>query len=384
MRTQIVKAELFRVPPRWLFLRLETSDGVVGWGEPVVEGRTDTTEAAVRELLPHVMEVDGSRIEDVWQVLTRGGFYRGGPVFSSAVAGIDQALWDIKGKQLGVPVYELLGGPVRDRLRVYGWVGGDAPAELEQGMAQALARGLTVVKLNASGRLRPIESQGEVQRIVDRAALARQILGPERDFAMDFHGRFSPALARLVMEQLQESAPMFIEEPVVPELAAGSLARLVAATPIPIAVGERAYSRWDFQPLLEAGVAVVQPDVSHAGGISETRRIAAQAETHGALVAPHSPLGPIALAACMQVDTAAPNFLIQEQGIGVHYNEGYDLLDYLMDVSVLDIRDGFMERPTGAGLGIEVDEDAVRAAARTGHNWQTPLWRHEDGSLAEW
>ncbi|MDM4761994.1 galactonate dehydratase [Galbitalea sp. SE-J8] len=381
---RIARVETFLVPPRWLFLRIETDDGLVGWGEPVVEGRAATVAAAVRELEPQLVGADPRRIEDLWQQLTRSGFYRGGPVFSSAIAGIDQALWDLAGKRLGVPVHELLGGAVRDRVRVYGWVAGDDPANVRDGVAARLAQGLTAVKMNASGPLTAIDSPAAVRGVVERAAAAREALGDDADFALDFHGRFSPAMARRTLPLLEPLLPLFVEEPVVPELAASALPAVTAATSIPIAAGERAYSRWDFAALFAAGIAVAQPDVSHAGGISETRRIAAQAETVGASLAPHCPLGPIALAACVQVDLASTNFLIQEQSRGIHYNSQWDVLDYLADTSVFDLVDGGIPRLEGPGLGIEVDEQAVRAAAERGHDWHAPIWRHVDGSLAEW
>lgn len=381
---KISRVETFLVPPRWLFLRLETDDGLVGWGEPVIEGRAAVVAAAVSELTPLILGRDATRIEDIWQMLTKAGFYRGGPILSSAIAGIDQALWDVAGHRLGVPVHELLGGAVRDRARVYGWVAGDRPEAVRDQIAIRLEQGLTAVKMNASSELTAIDTPAAVHAIVAQAEVARSALGAEGDFALDFHGRFSPAMSRRVLPLLEPLLPMFVEEPVVPELAAQHLPELARGTTVPLATGERAYSRWDFAPLMTSGIAVVQPDISHAGGISETRRIAAQAELHGLTIAPHCPLGPIALAACLQVDFASPNFLIQEQSRGIHYNDGWDVLDYLADTSVFDIRDGHIERLTKPGLGIEVDEAAVRQAAAAGHDWHAPVWRHKDGSLAEW
>jgi galactonate dehydratase len=380
---RITRLATYLVAPRWLFLRVDTDEGVTGWGEPVVEGRAETVAAAVAELSGHLVGADPLRVEDTWQLLTRGGFYRGGPVLSSAVAGIDQALWDIAGKTYGVPVHRLLGGPVRERVRVYGWIGGDSPAELVEGAQRQVAAGFTALKANAAGRLRAIDTAAEVKAVVARVAAVRESVGDTVDVALDFHGRFSPAMARRVLPLLEPYLPMFVEEPVVPELT-GRLAEVVRATSIPIATGERLYSRWDFKPALDAGVAVAQPDVSHAGGISEVRRIAALAETYGATVAPHCPLGPIALAASLQVGFATPNLLIQEQSLGIHYNEGADLLDYLVDRSVFGYRDGYVPLMTAPGLGIEVDAAAVEAAARRGHRWRSPVWRGEDGSLAEW
>jgi len=382
--SRIARVETFLVPPRWVFLRIETDDGLVGWGEPIVEGRPAAVCAAVDELVPQLIGRDARRIEDIWQHATRSSFYRGGPVLSSAVAGIDQALWDVAGKRFGVPVHELLGGAVRDRVRMYGWLAGDRPDDVAASAHARLEQGLTCVKMNASAQLAAIDTADAVTAVIEQAHLVRDVMGPGRDFALDFHGRFSPAMARRVLPLLEPLLPMFVEEPVVPELAVERLPDITSSTTIPIATGERAYSRWDFQHLIPTGIAVVQPDVSHCGGISEMRRIAAQAETSGVAIAPHCPLGPIALAACLQVDFASPNFLIQEQSLGIHYNEGYDLLDYLVDTSVFDLVDGHIERLTGPGLGIEIDEHVMREAVKMGHTWSPAHWRHSDGSFAEW
>jgi galactonate dehydratase len=380
---KIDRVETFLVPPRWLFCRVCTDEGLVGWGEPVVEGRAEVVRAAVDVLAEYLVGEDPLRIEHHWQVLTKGGFYRGGPVLSSAVAGLDQALWDIAGKAYGAPVHALLGGPVRDRVRVYAWVGGDDPAEIAEAVAAHVEAGMTAVKMNASGRLAPVPTLADVDGVVRRLAAAREVLGPHRDIALDLHGRATYPAARLILPAVAPLHPLLVEEPLVPEHG-HRLAELVACAPVPVATGERLYGRADFLPALQAGVSVVQPDLSHAGGISEVRRIAALAETHGALLAPHCPLGPISLAASLQVALATPNFLIQEQSIGIHYNGGTELLDYLVDPAALRIVDGHIARLEGPGLGIEVDEEAVRRADRTGHAWRNPVWRHDDGSFAEW
>lgn len=182
---------------------------------------------------------------------------------------------------------------------------------------------------------------------------------------------------------LADAHPLFVEEPLLPEQG-HLLAQVVAHSPVPIATGERLYSRTDFLPALQAGVAVAQPDLSHAGGISEVRRIAALAETWGAALAPHCPLGPIALAASLQVAFATPNFLIQEQSLGIHYNVGTDLLDYLVDPAVFGFVGGHVQRLDQPGLGIRIDEATVRRANQQGHQWRSPVWRYDDGSFAEW
>ncbi|MGW4224403.1 galactonate dehydratase [Streptomyces bauhiniae] len=382
---KITALTTYLVAPRWLFLKVETDEGITGWGEPVVEGRAHTVAAAVDELADYLTGQDPLRIEDHWQVMTKGGFYRGGPVLSSAVSGIDQALWDIKGKCHGVPVHDLLGGAVRDRMRMYSWIGGDDPSEAAEHAAQRLEQGYRAVKMNVGGRLRHLETAREIDAVLARVASVREVMGEDGDVAIDFHGRTSPALAKQLARALEPLRPMFIEEPLLPELTS-QYGDFTASTSIPVATGERLYSRWDFDPVLRSGIALAQPDLSHAGGISEVRRIAAQAEVHGVGLAPHCPLGPIALAACLQVDFASPNAFIQETSLGIHYNVGSDLGDYLVDTSVFDFdtTDGHMARLTAPGLGIEIDEDAVAKAAENGHRWRNPVWRHTDGSFAEW
>jgi galactonate dehydratase len=381
--TQIIRVETFMVPPRWLFVRVETASGIVGWGEATCEGRSETVRTAVQQLSEVLIGADALRIEDHWQVMTKGSFYRGGPILASAVSGVDQALWDIAGKHFGAPVHQLLGGPVRDRIRIYGWVGGDEPAEVAEHIARQVETGLTAVKMNAAGRMSRIGTVAELDEVVARVAAARQALGDTRDVAVDFHGRFTLANARRIAPLLEPFRPLFLEEPVVPENS-HLVGEFVRSTSTPVSTGERLYSRQEFLPVLQAGIAVAQPDLSHAGGITEVRKIASLAEIFDAQLAPHCPLGPLALAACLQVGFATPNFLIQEQSIGIHYNEGAEVLDYVLDSAPLAFADGHIDRLTGPGLGIQIDENAVRAADKRGHAWRGPIWRHPDGSFAEW
>jgi galactonate dehydratase len=381
---KIDRIETFLVPPRWLFCRVSTDEGLVGWGEPIVEGRAEVVRAAVDVLSEYLIGEDPLKVEHHWQVLTRGGFYRGGPVLSSAVAGLDQALWDIAGKAYGAPVHALLGGPVRDRVRVYAWVGGDEPGELTDAVTAHVEAGMTAVKMTGSGRLSPVPTVAELRAMVDRVAAVRAALGDDRDLAIDLHGRATLPAARMILPAVEPLRPLLVEEPLVPEQT-HLLGGLVTCSSIPVATGERLYDRASFLPALQAGIAVVQPDPSHAGGISEVRRIAALAETFGALLAPHCPLGPIALAASLQIALATPNFLIQEQSIGIHYHRGSaDLLDYVADPTPLQIVAGHIARTDAPGLGITVDEEAVRRADAAGHAWRNPVWRHDDGSFAEW
>ena len=383
--SRIVDYELFEVPPRWLFLRLETSDGLVGWGEPIVEGRARTVRTAVEELLDNYLVGEpAGPIEDHWGTMYRGGFYRGGPVLMSAIAGIDQALWDLKGKRLDVPVYELLGGAARDRIRVYQWIGGDRPSEVADEAAGMVDAGFTALKMNATEELERVDDPRSVEDAVDRLRQVREAVGPEVDIGVDFHGRVTKPMAKRLASALEPYEPMFIEEPVLPEHN-DALPAIAAHTTIPIATGERMYSRWDFKEVFEDGaVDVIQPDVSHAGGITEVKKIASMAEAYDVALAPHCPLGPIALASCVQVDACTPNALIQEQSLDIHYNETTDVTDYLDDPAVFDYEDGYVSIPDAPGLGIGIDEEYVREQAEKSVNWHNPIWRHRDGSIAEW
>ncbi|MEV6560144.1 galactonate dehydratase [Nocardia sp. NPDC051756] len=380
---KITALTTYLVAPRWCFLRIDTDEGITGWGEPVIEGRAHTVAVAVDELADYLVGKDPMSIEAHWQVLTKGGFYRGGPILSSAIAGIDQALWDITGKALGVPVWQLLGGAVRDRVRVYSWIGGDRPDDVAQAALERKQQGFTAIKMNGSAELELIDTPRATTAIVDRVAAVREATGDDFDIAVDFHGRLSVAMARRVLPLLEPYLPFFVEEPLVPEVS-DRIGEITRATSIPIATGERLFSRWDFRTVIDQGIAVVQPDLSHAGGISEVRRIAALAESRDVAIAPHCPLGPIALAASLQVGFATPNLLIQEQSLGIHYNTGSDLLDYLVDPAVFAYRDGYVDLLNAPGLGIEIDEKAVARAAELGHRWRNPIWYRKDGSFAEW
>ena len=381
---KITQMELFKVPPRWSFLKISTDEGLEGWGEPVVEGRASTTIAAVKEMKDYLIGKDPLRIEDHFQVLYRGGFYRGGPILSSAISGIEQALWDIKGKYYQAPVYEFLGGAVRDKIRVYSWIGGDRPSEVGEQAAKLVATGVTALKMNATSELNYIDSYSKVDALLERVDSVRKAVGSEVGIAVDFHGRVHRPMAKILAKALEAYRPMFIEEPVLPENNE-SLREIARHTSIPIATGERMFTRWGFKTLFEQGYAdIVQPDISHAGGILECKKIAAMAEAYDMTVAPHCPLGPIALASCIQLDSCTPNVFIQEQSLGIHYNQGNDLLDYLTDPTVFKFKNGYIDLPTAPGLGIEINEEKVRESARIGHDWKSPIWRHEDGTFAEW
>ena len=376
--------ELFQVPPRWLFLKIETDQGIVGWGEPVIEGRAHTVKACVEELMEYLIGKDPLRIEDHWSMLYRSGFYRGGPILMSAISGIDQALWDIKGKYFNAPVYQLLGGACRDSMKVYSWIGGDRPSDVGQAAKEVVDAGFTALKMNATEELQYIDSYEKIDQALERIAAVRESVGQYVGIGIDFHGRVHKPMAKILAKELEQFRPMFIEEPVLSQNNE-ALREIANHTTIPIATGERMFSRWDFKSVLSDGyVDIIQPDLSHAGGITECKKIATMAEAYDVALAPHCPLGPIALAACLHVDATSHNAFIQEQSLGIHYNQGSDLLDYVKDKSVFDYKDGYVAIPQLPGLGIEIDEDFVRKQSEIGHNWKNPVWRHADGSIAEW
>jgi len=370
---KITRLETFFVKPRWVFLKMHTDEDIAGWGEPIVEGWSRTTAQAVQEMGRYLIGQDPRRIEHHWQAIYRGAFYRGGPVLTSALSGIEQAMWDIKGKALGVPVYEMLGGAVRDRIRVYGHVGGQSLEAYVASGQKSLERGFTALKTCPFDAVRFVESPAFVDQAVARFAALREAVGGSVDIGVDFHGRVSPAMAIPLCKALEPYRPMFIEEPCLPENV-DAMATIARSTSLPIATGERLFTKWGFREVLEKqAAAILQPDVSHAGGILEVRKIAAMAEAYYAAIAPHCPLGPIALAACLQVDACTPNFLCQEQ---VCLGEGYLKQPFAVKAGHVDV-------PTGPGLGIEVDEAALADKLYDGA-WENPRLWHEDGSLADW
>ncbi len=379
--TRIAKIETFRVPPRWLFVRVETHDGAVGWGEASLEGHAEAVDGAFASLRERFIGADANNIEDVWQVAYRAGFYRGGPVLMSALSGLDQALWDLKGKRLGVPVWQLLGGQVRDRVPVYAWIGGDRPDEVGEAAKARLAQGFKAVKMNATSDVCRLEGAQVFAEALERVETVK---AQGLDVGVDFHGRLHKPMAKQLIAALEPLNPLFIEEPLLSEHVE-AIVQISKLTHLPIALGERLYSRWDFKPFLEAAaVDIIQPDLSHAGGLSECRRIAAMAEAYDVGVAPHCPLGPMALAACFQLAVSTPNFVIQEMSLGIHYNVGHDLLSYMTNPEVFDVKDGMVAALQGPGLGVEIDEAMVREAAKDAPTWRNPVWRGQDGSVREW
>ncbi|HUO30093.1 MAG TPA: galactonate dehydratase [Bryobacteraceae bacterium] len=366
---KVTKLETLLIKPRWLFLKVHTNAGIVGLGEPITEGRALTCREAVAEIEPYLIGKDPRRVVHHWQAIYRHAFYRGGPILTSALSGVDQALWDIKGKALGVPVYELLGGPTRDRVRVY------AHCNSPETLKAAMAKGFTAFKTGPAKKrpARYIESPAAIDYAAEQFAEMRRAGGKEADIAIDFHGAISPATAKLLIKALEPYQPMFIEEPINCQ-EHDVMAEIARGTFLPIATGERVFTKWGFREVLEKRAAtVLQPDLSHAGGITEGRLIAGMAEAYYATIAPHNPLGPINLAAGVQLAAAIPNFLCQEQ---VSLGEGYIKKPFT-------VRNGYLDLPTAPGLGIELDENAL--ADKIGHDWRNPeAYDADDDSVVDW
>ena len=381
---KIQQVNVYYVRPRWGFVEIVTDSGLAGWGEAVLEGHARAVLSCVEEMRDYLIGADPARIEDLWTVLYRAGFYRGGGVLMSAIAGIDQALWDIKGKTFGVPVYQLLGGACRDRMRVYSWVGGDRPSDVGAAARERMDEGFTAVKMNATEELQMIDSYDKIDAVLERVAAIRESCGKHFGIAIDFHGRVHKPMAKVLAKKLEEFDPMFLEEPVLCENME-YFPEIAASCNIPIATGERLFTKYDFKRLLRTGgVDIIQPDLSHAGGLTEVRKIAAMAEACDVALAPHCPLGPIALAACLNMDAVCYNAVIQEQSMGIHYNVGRSVLDYVQNREDFTFTQGFAQLPQRPGLGVEVNRELALEENKTPHNWKNPVWRHPDGSVAEW
>lgn len=374
---------VYKVKPRWIFIKIMTDEGISGWGELVSGTKTETVVACVKEMASKLIGKDPFQIEKIWQRLHRS-FFRGGPINGTAISGIEMALWDIKGKAFNVPVYELLGGAVRDRLQVYSWIGGDRPSDVVEMAQQRWNKGFRAVKMNATSEMHYIDSYEKVDAAVERVASIRDKFGNRMAIGIDFHGRVHKPMAKVLAKALEPYHPMFIEEPVLPENWE-SFQNIANEVSTPIATGERLYTRWDFKRLFQQGaVDIVQPDISLCGGLMEERKSAAMAEAFDMAVAPHAPYGPVALAATFQVDACTPNVFIQEQSLGIHYNQGFDLLDFVKNKEIFQYQNSFVNIPKKPGLGIEMDEDKIKEVAQQGLVWNNPSWVNYDGTIAEW
>jgi galactonate dehydratase len=376
----IKSIEAFVVAPGWTFARCETEAGFVGWGEGASQTYAPAVARTIEIFASRLIGEDANAIENAWELMTKGSFFRGGPILGAAVAAVDIALWDIAARRRDEPLHRHLGGPVRERVRVYGWCGwgDDQPEQLAVAAGEQRQRGYDLVKLTI-GQMRHLEDGDWFEQLRVAMATLVEIFG-KGSVALDCHGRCTPAMAQRLLRAVEPFEPLFVEEPVLPEFAE-ALARLAASSAIPIATGERLYSRWDAKDVVQSGVAILQPDVAMAGGITETRRIAALADTWGLTVAPHCAVGPLAVAASLQLCLATTNATLQELDLTAwdeHVNS------YLIDTAPLTIRGGYVEALSGPGLGIDIDEEAVREASAKSAFRVRPTLTNPDGSFAEW
>lgn len=384
VKTVVVNAEM----RNWVFVKVETSvPGLIGWGEASLEWKTRSVVGAVEDLAPMVLGEDPRRIEHLYQKMHRQSFWRTGVIGLSAISGIEQALWDIKGKHLGVPVYELLGGRVRDKVRMYTHLGGGdmrsvyesfEAGEVIERARQVIAGGYTAIKVVFVPYSESLEGRTTVKRFAEVFQSLREAVGWDIDIMVDFHGRTSPAMAVQYIRAIEEYAPWFCEEPVPPENA-DALLEVRQSVRVPIATGERLVTRSQFRELFEKRAChVIQPDLCHCGGLWEARKIAAMAETYEMGVAPHNPLGPVANAAALHFALATPNFLIQE--------------DMLSDVpwrwdvvqSQLKTSDGYWQVCDAPGLGIEVNETAAARHPFKPEVMHSLTIRAKDGAVLDW
>ncbi|QNK40781.1 galactonate dehydratase [Caproicibacter fermentans] len=380
---KITGITVYKVKPRWIFVKLSTDEGIDGWGEMISGTKTETVVAGAKELGEYLVGRNPFEIERLWQELYKS-FFRGGPINGTIVSGLEMALWDIKGKFCKLPVYEFLGGKARDRIKVYSWVGGDRPDDVAREAIDRKNRGFDAVKMNATEELHYIDSFAKVQAVVDRVASIREACGYDFGIGVDFHGRVHKPMAKVLAHELEPYKLMFLEEVVLPENEE-AFREVALHVSTPLATGERLTSRWQYKNLFQEGIIdIIQPDVAMVGGILETKKIISMAEAFDMAAAPHAPYGPIALAATLQVDVCSPNVFIQEQSLGIHYNRGFDLLDFVKNKDIFQYKDGFVEVPEKPGLGIEIDEETVKKVAAEGLRWTNPKWHNYDGTMAEW
>ena len=370
----------------FVFVKVETDQpGLVGWGEASLEAKPRAVAGCIADMEPMIVGEDPRRIEYIWQILYRGAFWRMGVIGMSAISGIDQALWDIKGKDLGKPIYELLGGPVRDKVRMYTHFGGENIEKTVEDAVNKVKAGWTAIKTVPMPPTNYLEGPKAIKQGAIMLSEVRKAVGDEIDILLDFHGRVTPQMAIQYAKAFEPYSPLFIEEPVQSEVP-DAMAQVKRATSIPIATGERLFNRWGFRRILETEVAsLLQPDCCHAGGISEVRKIATMAEAYYAGIAPHNPLGPVSTAACIQIDFASPNFVIQEIVDPLAIPEAMTFVK-----EPLPIIDGYIHPPKKPGLGVEVDEAAVLKhqpdfsvdKTRERIAWYREF--HPDGGIADW
>lgn len=393
---RIERIETVQVPPRWGLLRVLFEGGLEGFGEYTVEGQLQSSEALVHELAPHFIGHDARDVKRLVRGCYDRLFYHGGAHFMSALGGIEIALWDALGKALNEPIYRLLGGKVRDKVKVYRWAGGNnntAGAAAEEA-ARVVSEGAKAIKMNACPPLAAIDTYGGIRAAVERARAVREAVGPEVDIAFDFHGRCNVPMARRLAHELEFANPLFYEEPVRPEYNRW-LHEVTSITHVPIATGERMTTVAEFSDVVANRAAhILQPDLVHIGGISNSADVAAMAEANGVTIAPHCPLSPIAFMACLHVVAQSRAGWILEWSKGIHYNrsgatgEVDPWLRYLVesDWPLFDVdATGHLPISDRPGLGIRIDwAEAQKAAKEQGVIWRDEDMYLPDGTKANW
>jgi galactonate dehydratase len=364
-------------PRNWLFVVVETDEGVSGIGEGSLPGHPRAVEAAVEEYREYVVGEDPARIQHLWQLMYRQPFFRSGGVTLSAMSAIEQALWDIKGKVAGLPVYELLGGRCHDRLKLYAnGPTGETPEELAEDAQALVESGFKALKTQSTTPVLPVQGDGIFRRAAEQVEALRNAVGEDVEIAWDAHGRLTPAMSIKLARALEPYNVWFLEEPALPENAKG-LAQVARAKCILVATGERLFTKWAFREVLElGGAALLQPDLSHCGGVLEGRAIASMAEVYFCGFAPHNPLGPVNTVVSAHVGMASPNFVALEICL---YAPDWTR-ELVTDPIVFS--GGYLELSDKPGWGVELDVELCRA-----HPYKPsklPILRHPSGAVADW
>jgi galactonate dehydratase len=392
---KIERFEIVQVPPRWGLLKVFAAGGLEGYGEYTVEGQLESTAALVRELSSYFIGKDARDIKRLVRGAYDLSFYHGGPHYMSALGGIEIALWDILGKASGMPVHRLLGGAIRDKVKVYRWAGGNnnAPGAAAEEAARVVAEGARAIKMNACPPLAAIDTYGGVRMAVERARAVREAIGPDVDVALDFHGRCNVPMARRLARELEFARPLFYEEPVRPDYNRW-LPEIVQVTHVPIATGERMYTLAEFSDVVaNQGAHILQPDLVHVGGIANSVEVAALAESNGIALAPHCPLSPIAFMACLHVVAQSRAGWILEWSKGIHYNAAGATGEVDPWLRYIDERDwpmfevdetGHLRVTNAPGLGVRINWHEVQCAAKTGSRWRDESMFLPDGTQANW
>lgn len=373
---KITGFETIPIQGRAMILKMFTDEGLVGYGEPMNYEHWRVVAQAVDDMAEYLVGKDPLNIEDHWQAMYRSSYSRSMPILIGALSGIEMAMWDVFGKVVGMPVWKLFGGKVRDRIRVYTGTGGTTPKECAENAIKAVAAGFRAVKMGATPRpVRFVDTPKTIDFMVSRVAAVREAVGDEVDIAVDLHRRLSPTMAAILVKELEPLRPLFAEEPCHPENNEALLA-LSRGTTVPIATGERHLTRWGFRELIEREMcAILQPDIRHCGGMLELKKIAGMAEIHNMAIAPHNAAGPVGVAASVHVIATIPNLLICEGG----HRRGEGLFK-----TPLVLKDGFMELPTEPGLGVDMDDEALEELRDESYRLREMFWHEDDGSFADY